>query len=112
MVVAQPWAGSPTALPANSVGLIGAAGGRLGAPVAVGSPDGLAYGDGSVWAVGSSGDTLARINPATHAIVDQIPVGSAPSAVTVTGGDVWVANSGQLRHRPGPDHSAAPPRPQ
>ena len=79
---------------ANSVGLIGAAGGRVGAPVSVGSPDGLAYGDGSVWAVNSTGGTLSRINPATHAVVDQIPVGSAPSAVTVTGGSVWVANSG------------------
>jgi hypothetical protein len=60
-------------------GLIGAAGGRLGAPVAVDSPDGLAYGAGSVWAVDSTGGALSRINPATHAIVDQIPVGSAPS---------------------------------
>ena len=94
VAVARPWAGAPTDLPANSVGLIGAAGGRVGAPVAVGSPGGLAYGEGSVWAVDSTGGTLARINPATHAIVDQIPVGSAPSAVTVTGGSVWVANSG------------------
>jgi YVTN family beta-propeller protein len=94
VAVAQPWAGGPTALPANSVGLIGAAGGRLGEPVAVGSPDGLAYGERSVWAVDSTGGTLSRINPASHAVVDQIPVGSAPSAVTVTGGSVWVANTG------------------
>ena len=94
VVVARPWAGGPTALPANSVGLIDPAGGRVGAPVAVGSPAGLAYGERSVWAVGSTGGTLSRINPATHAIVDQIPVGSAPSAVAVTGGSVWVANSG------------------
>jgi YVTN family beta-propeller protein len=94
VVVARPWAAEATGVPANSVGLIGAAGGRLGAPVAVGSPDGLAYGDGSVWAVGGTDGMVSRINPATHAIVDQIPVGSAPSAVSVTGGDVWVANSG------------------
>jgi DNA-binding SARP family transcriptional activator len=94
VAVARPWAAEPTGIPANSVGLIGAAGGRLGEPVAVGSPAGLAYGDGSVWTVDSSAGTLARINPVTHAIVDQIPVGSAPSAVTVTGGDVWVANNG------------------
>jgi YVTN family beta-propeller protein len=94
VAVARPWAAEPTGIPANSVGLIGAAGGRLGEPVAVGSPAGLAYGDGSVWAVDSTSGTLARINPATHAVVDQIPVGSAPSAVTVTGPDVWVANSG------------------
>jgi YVTN family beta-propeller protein len=94
VAVARPWVAGLTGIPANSVGLIGAAGGRLGEPVAVGSPDGLAYGDGSVWAVDSTGGTLARINPATHAIVDQIQVGSAPSAVTLTGGNVWVANSG------------------
>ena len=94
VAVARPWAGGPAGLPANSVGLIDPAGGRVGAPVSVGSPAGLAYGDGSVWAVDSADGTLSRINPATHAVVQQIPVGSAPSAVTVTGEDVWVANSG------------------
>jgi YVTN family beta-propeller protein len=94
VVVARPWAAEATGIPANSVGLIGAAGGRVGAPVAVGSPDGLAYGDGSVWAVDSTDGTLSRINPATHGIIQQITVGSTPAAVTVTGGNVWVANSG------------------
>ena len=94
VVVARPWAGEPTGLPANSVGLIDSSGGRMGAPVSVGSPAGLAYGDGSVWAVNSAEDTLSRINPATHAVVQTIPVGSAPTAVTVTGEDVWVTNSG------------------
>jgi YVTN family beta-propeller protein len=94
VVVARPWAAEATGIPANSVGLIGAAGGRLGAPVAVGSPDALAYGDGSVWAMDSTDGTLSRINPTTHAIIQQIQVGSAPSAVAVTPGNVWVANSG------------------
>ena len=91
--MAWPWAGEPTGLPANSVGLINSDGGRAGAPVMVGSPAGLAYGDGSVWAVDSAEGTLSRINPATHA-VQTIPVGSGPAAVTVTGKDAWVANSG------------------
>ena len=94
VVVARPWAGEPTGLPPNSVGLIDPAGGRVGAPLSVGSPTGLAYGDGSVWAVDSTEGTLSRINPATHAVIQQIPVGSAPAAVTVTGQDVWVTNSG------------------
>src|SRR5262249_17344712 len=82
-------------LPANSVSLIGPAGGRAGAPAIVGPPDGLAYGAGSVWAVDSTDGRLYRIDPATHAVMQTIPVGSAPSAVTVTrGGNVWVANSG------------------
>jgi YVTN family beta-propeller protein len=94
VAVARPWAGEPTGLPANSVGLINSNGGRAGAPVMVGSPAGLAYGDGSVWAVNSAERTLSRINPATHAVVQTIPVGSDPAAVTVTGKDAWVANSG------------------
>src|SRR5437588_7511982 len=94
VAVARPWAGEPTGLPGNSVGLIDSAGGRVGAAVAVGSPDGLAYGDGSVWAVNGTGGTVSRIDPATHAVVQQIPVRVNPAAVTVTGGDVWVTNSG------------------
>ena len=94
VAVARPWAGGPAGLPGNSVGLIDTAGGRVGAAVSVGSPAGLAYGDGSVWAVNSTEGSLSRINPATHAVIEQIPVGSAPSAVATTGGDVWVANSG------------------
>ena len=43
--------------------------------MSVGSPAGLAYGDGSVWAVDSADGTLSRIDPATHAVVQQIPVG-------------------------------------
>jgi YVTN family beta-propeller protein len=94
VAVARPWAGEPAGLPANSVGLIDSSGGRAGAPVMVGSPAGLAYGDGSVWAVNSAERTLSRINPATHAVVQTIPVGSDPAAVTVTGKDAWVTNSG------------------
>jgi YVTN family beta-propeller protein len=94
VAVTQPWTSGPTGLPANSVSLIGASGGRVGAPVSVGSPAGLAYGDGAVWAVDNADGMLWRIDPASHAVVQQIPVGSAPSAVAVTGQDVWVTNSG------------------
>src|SRR5262249_53243568 len=88
VAVARPWAGEPTGLPADSVGLIDSSGGRAGPPVLVGSPAGLAYGDGSVWAVDSAEGTVSRINPATHALVQ-----TNPAAVTVTGQDAWVANS-------------------
>ena len=53
--------------------------------MSVGSPAGLAYGDGSVWAVDSADRIVSRIDPATHAVVQQIPVGADPAAVTVTG---------------------------
>ena len=94
VAVARPWAGEPAGLPGNSVGLIDSAGGRVGAAVPVGGPDGLAYGDGSVWAVDGTDRIVSRIDPATHAVVQQIGVGADPAAVTVIGGDVWVANSG------------------
>ena len=95
VAVARPWAGGPAGLPGNTVGLIDTAGARVGAAVSVGSPAGLAYGDGSVWAVDTTEGTLSRINPATHAVIEQIPVGSAPAAVATTrDGNVWVANSG------------------
>jgi YVTN family beta-propeller protein len=95
VAVARPWAGGQSGLPGNSVGLIGPSGGRVGGAVSVASPGGLAYGDGSVWAVDSADGVLWRIDPATHAVVAQIPVGSAPAAVAITGPDAWVTNSGE-----------------
>jgi len=95
VVVARPWAGeAPTQLPADSVSLIDPAGGLVGAAVPVGSPEGVAYGEGSVWVVDSTDGKLFRVDPVTHAVVQRIPVGSAPSAVAVTSGGVWVTNSG------------------
>jgi YVTN family beta-propeller protein len=94
VVVARPGAGGPAGLPGNTVGLIDSGGGRVGAAVSVGSPAGLAYGDRSVWVVNGTEGTVSRINPATHAVIEQVPVGSAPSAVAVTGENVWVTNSG------------------
>jgi YVTN family beta-propeller protein len=115
IVAARPWAGEPAGLPANSMGLIDSAGGRVGAAVPVGSPDGVAYGYGSVWVVDSTEGKLFRISPVTHAVVDHIDVGSDPSAVTVgRNGDVWVANSGDgtvSRISPATDQPVGPPIP-
>jgi YVTN family beta-propeller protein len=95
LIVIRPWAAALSSeVPGGSVGLLDPAGGVLGASVTVGSPAGLAYGDGSVWAADSADDMLVRINPATHAIEQRIRVGAAPSAVTVTGANVWVVNGG------------------
>ena len=80
----------PVPLGADTVGAV--TGG--GPPVRVGqSPDGLAWGAGSVWAANSGDDSVSRIDPRTRA-VQLIPVGSDPVAVAVSGDDVWVANSG------------------
>ena len=81
----------PVSLEANSVGAVHGGGGPA---VPVGqSPDGLAWGAGSVWAANSGDDSVSRIDPRTRA-VQLIPVGSGPVAVAVDGDDVWVANSG------------------
>ncbi|MFF4258019.1 BTAD domain-containing putative transcriptional regulator [Streptomyces sp. NPDC001663] len=81
----------PVPLDANTVGAVTGGGGP---PVQVGqSPDGLAWGAGSVWAANSGDDSVSRIDPQTRA-VQLIPVGSGPVAIAVSGDDVWVANSG------------------
>ncbi|WP_449348955.1 BTAD domain-containing putative transcriptional regulator, partial [Streptomyces shaanxiensis] len=78
-------------LAANTVGTVS---GGAAAPVPVGqSPDGMAYGAGSVWVANNGDDSVSRIDPHTRA-VQLIPVGSDPVAVAVSGDDVWVANSG------------------
>ena len=80
----------PVSLGADTVGAVNGG----GSPVPVGqSPDGLAWGAGSVWAANSGDDSVSRIDPRTRA-VQLIPVGSGPVAVAVSGDDVWVANSG------------------
>ena len=94
----------------QQVGLIDPAGGRVGAAVSVGSPAGLAYGDGSVWAVDSTEGTLSRINPATHAVIEQIPVGSAPSAVAITGRE-RVGHQQRRRNRVADQRRRRPRRP-
>jgi ABC-type transport system substrate-binding protein/streptogramin lyase len=81
------------ALPANSVGAIHGDG-SLYSTVGVGqSPDGLAYGAGSLWVTNTGDRTVSRIDPHSHT-VQTIPVGRQPTALTVTGQDVWVVNSG------------------
>jgi len=76
VAVARPWAVRASGPAGNTVGLIDAGGGRVGAAVSVSSPAGLAYrrrlGLGREPAPKAR---VSRINPATHAVVDQIPVG-------------------------------------
>ena len=77
---------------ANSVSEIDASG-RVLASVPVGTnPIALAASHGAIWAVNASDDTVSRIDPATHAVQDQIDVGHEPRAIAVTGDDLWVTN--------------------
>ena len=52
----------------------------------------IAYGSGSVWAVYGDG-TLARVDPLSLRIRDSSFAGTAPGALAVYAGAVWVANS-------------------
>lgn len=83
------------ALPPNGIGVI-RADGSLHDAVPVGqSPTAVAYGSGSIWVANGGADTVMRINPRTHAVIDQIEVGRDPVALAATDTDVWVVNAGQ-----------------
>jgi YVTN family beta-propeller protein len=45
-----------------------------------------------LWVANTGDNTVSRINPRSHQLVQTIPVGAEPSAITVTGHDVWVVN--------------------
>src|SRR5581483_3705984 len=49
-------------------------------------------GDDGVWVAESARNAVARLDPADGRLLLQIPVGSGPSALAVTGQGVWVAN--------------------
>src|SRR5262249_62132838 len=74
VAVARPWAGEPTSLPGNSVSLINSHGVRVGAPVSMRGPAGLAYGDGSVWAADTPTAPLSPINPPPPAPLPHAPL--------------------------------------
>jgi YVTN family beta-propeller protein len=83
------------ALPPNGIGVI-RADGSLHDAVPVGqSPTAVAYGAGSIWVANGGADTVMRINPRTHAVVDQIEVGRDPVALAASDTDVWVVNAGE-----------------
>jgi YVTN family beta-propeller protein len=80
---------------ANSVGLIDLKTHRLTGQVSVGArPVSIAAGAGAIWVADSGDNTVARIDPTSHA-VQMIPVGSGPVGVAVGLGFVWVTNSGE-----------------
>ena len=82
-----------SALPPNSVAIIDANGAMHDAIPVGQSPEGLAYGAGSLWVAETDDDAVQRVNPKTHEVIQTIPVGSDPVALTVSGNHVWVANS-------------------
>jgi YVTN family beta-propeller protein len=77
---------------ADSVGAISAGRGAITAEAPVGTPWGVAVGQGSVWVTNYNDGTVSRIDPATHA-VEPIEVESTPTGIAVGADAVWVTNS-------------------
>jgi len=49
---------------------------------------------GDVWVANFADNTVSRINIATDKVMDTIPVGIGPAAISGGPSGVWVANSG------------------
>ena len=88
-----PRAAHTATLSVDSVGFLDARGDRVSNQVAMsGAPRSIAAGAGAIWASDAMAGTVARIDPATHSVVQTIPVGPDPGGIAVGGGSVWVAN--------------------
>jgi peptide/nickel transport system substrate-binding protein len=79
---------------ANSIGILSASGNSVTADLGLPTPPGdLAVGGGSVWATSPTAHVVYRINPASHAITQVIPVGAGADGLAYSDGDIWVANA-------------------
>ncbi len=67
-----------------------------GSAIAVGrGPSGITVGGGIAWVANSRGDTVIRVDPATHTLLgDPIAVGDRPGGIDAGTDAVWVANAG------------------
>jgi YVTN family beta-propeller protein len=81
------------AIPPNSVAVIDRDGAMHDAIPVGANPVGLAYGAGSVWVTNSGDNTVMRINPKTHEVIQTFHVGADPVAIAVDGQRAWVANA-------------------
>ncbi|HEY1330379.1 MAG TPA: ABC transporter substrate-binding protein [Actinomycetota bacterium] len=80
-------------LPANSIGRIDAASGRiLGAIPLDLAPGEMTSGSGAVWITNPNDGRVTRVDPQTNSIVDTIDVGGLPSAIAAGAGGIWVTD--------------------
>jgi ABC-type transport system substrate-binding protein/DNA-binding SARP family transcriptional activator/DNA-binding beta-propeller fold protein YncE len=81
-------------IPANGIGLLtpdwNAVAGGFSLPDAPGS---MVGGAGSLWVSSPEGHVVYRIDPATRAVTQTIPVGAGAGGIAIGGGAVWVANA-------------------
>jgi streptogramin lyase len=54
--------------------------------------DGIAVGEGAVWAMNANEDSILRIDPATGRVTGTVRVGRLPTAVAAGSGAVWVTS--------------------
>jgi serine/threonine-protein kinase len=54
--------------------------------------DGIAVGEGAVWAMNANDDSILRIDPATGRVTATVRVGRVPTAVAAGAGAVWVTS--------------------
>jgi DNA-binding beta-propeller fold protein YncE len=67
----------------------------LVAEIDLGLPaDAIAFGQGALWIASAARDSLVRVNPHNHVVIEIIKVGNAPIAVAVGEGAIWTLNSG------------------
>jgi YVTN family beta-propeller protein len=93
IIVSQTPKRTLAAIPPNSVAIVDPNGATHDAITVGQSPTGLAYGFGSLWVANSGDNTVQRINPKTHEVIQKIDVGSSPIAVAVGASAIWVANA-------------------
>jgi tRNA A-37 threonylcarbamoyl transferase component Bud32/outer membrane protein assembly factor BamB len=55
-----------------------------------GTPDALAYGDGSVWALDLLQSQVIRIDPSSSEVIGRIPLGGNPGDIAAGDGGIWV----------------------
>ena len=68
---------------------------HVSATIEVGKdPNGIAFGNGSVWVANFSSNTVSRIDPATNQVTDTISAGRSPFGITFGAGSVWVTSEG------------------
>src|SRR5262249_40560930 len=76
----------------NSVGVIDGKRAALSAVVSsVGTPGGIASGEGAVWVTDTADDVVLRIDPVRRT-AERVPVGHGPTGVVVGDDEVWVVN--------------------
>ena len=58
-----------------------------------GTPDALAYGNGSVWALDLLQSEVMRIDPSSSEVIGRIPLGGNPKDIAAGDGGVWVLDA-------------------